>query len=36
MIIFDEQEIEKKTNDSQNRGFKNGHANLGFGQEGVS
>ena len=36
MIIFDEQEIEKKTNDSQNRGFKNGHADLGFGQEGVS
>ena len=36
MIIFDEQEIEKKTNDSQNRGFKNGHTDLGFGQEGVS
>ena len=36
MIIFDEQEIEKKTNDSQNRGFKNGHADLGFGREGVS
>ena len=36
MIIFDEQEIEKKTNDSQNRGFENGHADLGFGREGVS
>ena len=36
ITIFDEQEIKNKTNDSKNRGFENGHANLGFGREGVS
>ena len=36
MDIFDKQENDKETNDSQKRGFKNGHADLGFGREGVS
>ena len=36
MDVFDKQEEEHKTNDEQKRGFKNGHADIGFGRDGVS
>ena len=36
MSIFDQQEDQKNTHDNQKRGFKNGHADLGFGRDGVS
>jgi len=36
MECFDKQEEENDTHNEQQRGFKNGYADIGFGREGVS